>query len=410
MVVEDMDSGSKRTSDDTEEEHQSPYKRKRFDGSEFNLRIIIASKNAGAIIGKKGDNIKNLRKDFNGHILIIDSNGPEKILSINSDIENVCDVFTKIIPCFEDYQEYEDLEFECEIRLLIHQSQAGCIIGHQGARIKELREQTGAGIKLFSECCPMSTDRVVEIKAKPTTVVECIHIIHDYLSKAPPLGPNMPYDPCNYDEFSVNSYGGYTMTEGISGKSGCKGGRFTKGGRGGFSERGMNRRGYDRDFGGMGSSGMGGRGRRDYDMDRMPYGRSQRGRGGYDNFDSPGTGRYDRFSGGRGNSFDFGGRMRGAPERNNSNGYAPYDDFSSNRFGETESSNSTQVSIPQDMAGAIIGPKGANIKQIKMKTGADIFIAEPESGSEERIITIKGTQKQIQAAEYLMQVSVKKSM
>ena len=38
------------------------------------------------------------------------------------------------------YQKFKDLDFDCELRLLIHQSQAGCIIGRAGFKIKELRE------------------------------------------------------------------------------------------------------------------------------------------------------------------------------------------------------------------------------------------------------------------------------
>jgi heterogeneous nuclear ribonucleoprotein K len=45
--------------------------------------------------------------------------------------------------------------------MLVHQSHAGAIIGKQGSNIKELREATGAQIKVFQECCPQSTDRIV---------------------------------------------------------------------------------------------------------------------------------------------------------------------------------------------------------------------------------------------------------
>lgn len=37
---------------------------------------------------------------------------------------------------------------------------AGAIIGRGGEKIKELREQTSANLKVFSEPAPMSTDRV----------------------------------------------------------------------------------------------------------------------------------------------------------------------------------------------------------------------------------------------------------
>lgn len=38
------------------------------------------------------------------------------------------------------YQHYKGSDFDCELRLLIHQSLAGGIIGVKGAKIKELRE------------------------------------------------------------------------------------------------------------------------------------------------------------------------------------------------------------------------------------------------------------------------------
>lgn len=41
---------------------------------------------------------------------------------------------------FPQYQQYNGIDFDCELRLLIHQSLAGSIIGVKGAKIKELRE------------------------------------------------------------------------------------------------------------------------------------------------------------------------------------------------------------------------------------------------------------------------------
>ena len=55
------------------------------------------------------------------------------------------------------------------------------------------------------------------------------------------------------------------------------------------------------------------------------------------------------------------------------------------------------------MAGSIIGKAGQRIKQIRHESGASIKIDEPLEGSEDRIITISGTQDQIQNAQYLLQ-------
>ena len=47
--------------------------------------------------------------------------------------------------------------------MLIHQSHAGAVIGRGGAKIKELREQTNSHLKVFQECCPNSSDRLLMI-------------------------------------------------------------------------------------------------------------------------------------------------------------------------------------------------------------------------------------------------------
>jgi len=54
-------------------------------------------------------------------------------------------------------------------------------------------------------------------------------------------------------------------------------------------------------------------------------------------------------------------------------------------------------------AGAIIGKGGSRIRRIRQDSGAGITIAEPNQGSNERIITITGSQGQIRMAQYLLQ-------
>lgn len=64
-----------------------------------------------------------------------------------------------------------------EIRMLVHSSQAGGIIGRAGHRINELRKSTGAEIKVYAEKCPMSTDRVVAVSGDRDTVVGAVREI-----------------------------------------------------------------------------------------------------------------------------------------------------------------------------------------------------------------------------------------
>uniref|UniRef100_A0A673CB26 Heterogeneous nuclear ribonucleoprotein K n=1 Tax=Sphaeramia orbicularis TaxID=375764 RepID=A0A673CB26_9TELE len=388
------ETNGKRPAEDADE--QKSFKRSRNSDEMVELRILLQSKNAGAVIGKGGKNIKALRTDYNASVSVPDSSGPERILSISADIETIGEILLKIIPTLEEYQQYNGIDFDCELRLLIHQSLAGSIIGVKGAKIKELRENTKTSIKLFQECCPQSTDRVVLVGGKTERVVECIKTMLDLIAEAPIKGRAQPYDPNFYDE--TYEYGGFTMMFEERG-----GGRRLMGG---FPMRGSRSSG-DRGFERM-SSSRGGRGpmpRRDYDEMSPRRGPPP-----------PHPSRVGRGSG-RGRNMPMGhphrgGDRRGRPDRYSDNmvsepllnscyscGRGSYNDMGGPVI-------TTQVTIPKDLAGSIIGKGGQRIKQIRHESGASIKIDEPLEGSEDRIITITGTQDQIQNAQYLLQNSV----
>ncbi|CDQ66327.1 unnamed protein product [Oncorhynchus mykiss] len=415
------ETNGKRPAEDADEEQS--YKRSRNTEDMVELRILLQSKNAGAVIGKGGKNIKSLRTDFNASVSVPDSSGPERILSIGAEIETVGDILLKIIPTLEEYQQYNGMDFDCELRLLIHQSLAGSIIGVKGAKIKELRENTQTNIKLFQECCPQSTDRVVLVSGKSERVVECIKIMLDLIAEAPIKGRTQPYDPNFYDE--TYDYGGFTVMfeeRGGVGGGGRRpmGGFHMRGGRGGG--------GFDRM-----PSGRGGRGgpmppaRRDYEEmsprrgPPPPHpGRGGRGgsrgrnlplapphRGGDDHYS------YDSYRGSaddrqnsdrRGRPGDRYGDNMGAGGYDNSSSWNSYQSGGRGSYNDMGGPViTTQVTIPKDLAGSIIGKGGQRIKQIRHESGASIKIDEPLEGSEDRIITISGTQDQIQNAQYLLQ-------
>ncbi|PIK62164.1 putative heterogeneous nuclear ribonucleoprotein K-like [Apostichopus japonicus] len=72
--------------------------------------------------------------------------------------------------------------------------------------------------------------------------------------------------------------------------------------------------------------------------------------------------------------------------------------------GEKEGENFTQVTIPRDLAGSIIGTRGERINEIRRRSGAKIKIAEALPGSNDRIITISGDEEEITNAQYLLQL------
>ncbi|XP_071030236.1 heterogeneous nuclear ribonucleoprotein K-like isoform X9 [Oncorhynchus clarkii lewisi] len=395
------DTNGKRPAEDMEEEQS--FKRSRNTDEMVELRVLLQSKNAGAVIGKGGKNIKALRTDYNASVSVPDSSGPERILSVSADIETIGEILLKIIPTLEEH--YNGIDFDCELRLLIHQSLAGGIIGVKGTKIKELRENTQTTIKLFQECCPHSTDRVVLVGGKPDRVVDCIKVILELVSEAPIKGRAQPYDPNFYDE--TYDYGGFTMMFEERGRRPMGG--FPVRGRGGFERMPPGRGGRP-----MPSS------RRDYDdlspLRGPPPPLPTRGRGGSRArnlplpLPPPPRGGGDRFS-----HQSYHGNMDDRPNSDRRGRPGDRYDSMSGGYGGGRGSYSdiggpvitTQVTIPKDLAGSIIGKGGQRIKQIRHESGASIKIDEPLEGSEDRIITINGTQDQIQNAQYLLQNSVK---
>jgi heterogeneous nuclear ribonucleoprotein K len=65
------------------------------------VRILLQSKNAGAVVGK-GGNIKAFHTDYNSSVSVPDSSGPECIWSISADIKTTGKILKKIIPALEE--------------------------------------------------------------------------------------------------------------------------------------------------------------------------------------------------------------------------------------------------------------------------------------------------------------------
>lgn len=404
----------------------SPHKRYRQGDDE--LRLLIPSKVAGSIIGKGGQNITKLRSQYKASIIVPDCPGPERVLTISSDLPTVLQVLNEVVPNLEENGSRHGSD-EIDVRMLVHQSQAGCIIGKGGLKIKELREKTGARIKIYSHCCPHSTDRLISICGKPTTCIECIRELIATIKTSPLKGVNNPYDPHNFDDYYADDYGGYGTGDGGQGKGGGfggpggRGGGGGGGGGGGMPPRRDNRAGpgdMNRGFpppprGGPRGGGGGGGGMSGGPPDRG-YGGNSRGGGGGGGYEG-GRGGYGGNRGGpppyaAGNyNGDGWGMQGGAPNglgggANSGMSGPPMGGNNQGNQGNMGGKTTTQVTIPKDLAGAIIGKGGARIRKVRSDSGAGITIDEPLSGSNDRIITITGLPSQIQMAQYLLQQSV----
>ena len=224
----------------------------------------------------------------------------------------------------------DENEKDQEIRLLIQTGAVGAIIGKGGHKIKQIRELSGSNVKAYQNCAPQSSDRVVSIKGDRDTLIPALRLCLQVIVENGQRGSGMPYDPANFDSFFAHEYGGFG-----GGQSGRFGGM--EGGRGG---RGMPRGGPGR-VPGPGNFG------RPYGNPEgfiQPVGFPSRhmGRG----FGQEGFGRDVGFGGPQGGRGKFSGGDRGGFGGPGGALPAEADD------GPRET---TQVTIPKDVAGAIIG-------------------------------------------------------
>lgn len=392
-------------------------KRSRKDEEE--VRLLIPSKMAGAIIGKAGHHIQKLRTEYQAQVNVGDSTGPERVLTIGGDMETI----TKVA---KDVMKHVDKagENEYELRILVHQSLAGCVIGRGGTKIKELKDQIGCRLKIFSNIAPQSTDRIAQVIGTEDQCLTALNDIIGLIQGTPIKGPVHNYDPHNYDDMYADEYGGYGIGGGGGGnfRNGRNAGENTGGNAGGFDrrdrfddrERGRGYdRGNDRNRGGGGGGGGGGMRDREFinpwapNVNGQQMGGNAFGGGGGLGMGGMGTLNLGGSGGSMGNMPNMGSMGNMGNMSNLGNG-------SMGSFGgqapTMDNKTSTQVTIPKDLAGAIIGKGGGRIRRIRNESNAFIQIDEALPGSTDRIITITGSQKEIQAAQYMLQQSVRENL
>ncbi|XP_037540734.1 poly(rC)-binding protein 4 [Nematolebias whitei] len=170
-------------------------------GVTLTLRLLMHGKEVGSIIGKKGETVKRIREESGARVNISEGSCPERIITITGSTDSVFRAFTMIT-----YKLEEDLTVlvangtisskpPVTLRLVIPASQCGSLIGKGGAKIKEIRESTGAQIQVAGDLLPNSTERGVTISGNQDSVIQCVKLICTVILESPPKGATIPYQP-----------------------------------------------------------------------------------------------------------------------------------------------------------------------------------------------------------------------
>lgn len=214
-MIDSTDYNSKRTDDEDQQQQQvqQQYDGKRnrsMANGKSDFRFLIPSRDAGAIIGKGGKIIQDLRAKHRCLIQMADCDAPERVLIINGDQSDVLNCMSDILSCIYESHQRLNKSDQSEIRALIHQSQAGALIGKGASKVKEFREKHNIDVKVYPQCCPGgSSERCISMRGQKDDVLRCLTEVYSVLESVPPRGPIRYYDPSTYNGYNVVEYGGY---------------------------------------------------------------------------------------------------------------------------------------------------------------------------------------------------------
>lgn len=353
---------------------------KALDGPSVTLtvRLIMQGKEVGSIIGKKGDNIKKFREESGAKINISDGSCPERIVTVTGSTEAILKAFSLIARKFEEMLSLLCLPVQTvgptlqelqsngshlpkppvTLRLIVPASQCGSLIGKGGSKIKEIREVTGASIQVASEMLPNSTERAVTVSGTADAITKCIYQICCVMMESPPKGATIPYRPKPAMP-PVIFAGGQAYT--VQGQ-------------------------YAIPHPDPGSV-------------PAPAASNMAGVKQATNLSCP--------------SCFFVPAPQLTKLHQLALQHAPL--LPGHSVGAinpqaaaiaTASTTTTEMTIPNDLIGCIIGKGGSKINEIRQLSGATIKISNSEEGSKDRTVTISGTPEAINLAQYLINTSM----
>lgn len=174
-------------------DHTSPKKRSK---NMAHFRILFPGSAAGRIIGKKGDNIKQVREKCQpgAYIRVPESpNAPERILMILCDMDDISFIMSSLAP--KIFEGLPTGQTEKELCLLVPADQAGLVLGKGGSTIARLREESGAKGKLFKDKLPLCDERVLLLQGELECMVRAIVTVVGLLMETPLTHQCIQYAP-----------------------------------------------------------------------------------------------------------------------------------------------------------------------------------------------------------------------
>jgi len=180
--------------------------------AKFFYRFLFPSALTGLVVGKGGTIVKSLRERYHVDIFIKETKGPERMMRFKG--ESAVDIASCMEEVATKWAEHTRKmvpnlkENQSEVRLIVHRSQCGVIIGKRGEGIKELRKKHNCMILMHGECLPRSQERCCQIAGEPEKIREAlIEILEDINRVQVEFDSKEWYNADNADD--TQDYGGF---------------------------------------------------------------------------------------------------------------------------------------------------------------------------------------------------------
>ncbi|KAK7969756.1 Poly(rC)-binding protein [Apiospora saccharicola] len=350
----------------------------------IHIRAVISSPEAATVIGKGGENVSNIRKQSGAKCTVSDyqKGAIERILTVSGVVDASAKAFGLIIRTLNNEPLNEPSSAQSKtypLRLLIPHVLIGSIIGKGGSRIREIQDASGARLNASDSCLPLSTERSLVVMG----VADAVHIATYYV--------------------------GSTLLEQLNERFGgpaASAYATRSGGPAGVVPGGMQVVPYSPQpaAGNFGNRENYGR-RPDPRAHHMPP--------------NPYAQHYPPHHGGPVPQPAANAPMHYAPQPAATYGAGPH--MPPHQAGGhpvpqphggpqaqpmpgamAGAPLTQQIYIPNDMVGAIIGKGGQKINEIRQISGSVIKINEPQDNSNERLVTITGTEECNRMALYML--------
>ncbi|KAK5663422.1 hypothetical protein OQA88_3851 [Cercophora sp. LCS_1] len=352
----------------------------------IHVRACISSPEAATIIGKGGENVSKIRALSHAKCTVSDyqKGAVERILTVSGVVDAVAKAFGLIVRTVNN----EPLEEPSSgvsktypLRLLIPHLLIGSIIGKGGARIKEIQEASGARLNASDSCLPMSSERSLIVMG----VADAVHIATYYVGSTLLEQLNERFGGPAASAYATRSGGPAGAVPG--GLQVVPYAPQNAGGNYGNRDNYHNRRPDPRSHGHM--------------PPNQPYGQQY----GHHHQAQPGPAMAPQYG-----AQPTGGYAGAGPHMPQHAAHPGPQAHAAGPHGQPMPAGGAvpgapltqQIYIPNDMVGAIIGKGGQKINEIRQVSGSVIKINEPQDNSNERLVTITGTEECNRMALYML--------